>query len=175
MQKESAIIDLLSGQQRAWRARFPSLANRAHQTIIGYLCTRGRAGVPVRQIYGVTKELYLLDDATVRERVEDIERLGLCEATPKGVKLTGRTIVAPTESLLATFDTYLLAVCDDIRTAMQHVDPSLSGPPPAVGLPTGREPAGREPAGRPGAGRPAGVRLTIVLKLYLFSAGPPQF
>ena len=132
MQKESAIIDLLSGQQRAWRARFPALANRAHQTIIGYLCTRGRAGVPVRQIYGVTKELYLLDDATVRERVEDIERLGLCEATPKGVKMTGRTIVAPTESLLATFDTYLLAVCDDIRTAMQHVDPSLSGPPPAV-------------------------------------------
>jgi hypothetical protein len=132
MQKESAIIDLLSGQQRAWRARFPALANRAHQTIIGYLCTRGRAGVPVRQIYGVTKELYLLDDATVRERVEDVERVGLCAATPREMKLTGRTIVAPTEMLLSVFDDYLTAVMDEIRAAMQHIDPSLSGPGPAA-------------------------------------------
>lgn len=132
MQRESAIIDLLSAQQRAWRARFPSLANRAHQTIIGYLCTRGRAGVPVRQIYGVTKELYLLDDATVRERIEDIDRLELCKATPREMKLSGRTIVAPTEGLVATFDTYLLAVADAFRTAMQQIDPSLAGPPPAT-------------------------------------------
>lgn len=132
MLKESAVIDLLSGQQKAWRARFPSLANRAHQTIIGYLATRGRAGVPVRQIYGVTKELYLLDDATVRERVEDVERLGLCEATPREAKLTGRTIVTPTEELLATFDSYLHAVIEDMRTAMQHLDPSLSGPGPVT-------------------------------------------
>jgi hypothetical protein len=132
MQKESAIIDLLSAQQRAWRAHFPSLSNRAHQTIIGYLCTRGRSGVPVRQIYGVTKELYLLDDATVRERVEEIDRQGLCEATPKESRLTGRTIVVPTETLLATFDAYLLAVAEEIRGAMQHIDASLTGPGPVV-------------------------------------------
>ncbi len=132
MQKESAIIDLLSAQQRAWRARFPALANRVHQTIIGYLCTRGRGGVPVRQIYGVTKELYLLDDATVRERVEDIERLGLCVATPREAKLTGRTIVTPTEGLLSTFDTFLLAVADEMQGAMRHIDPSLSGSAPAA-------------------------------------------
>ena len=132
MQKESAIIDLLSGQQRAWRARFPALANRVHQTIIGYLCTRGRGGVPVRQIYGVTKELYLLDDATVRERVEDIERLGLCVATPREAKLTGRTIVTPTEGLLSTFDAFLMAVTDEIQGAMRHIDPSLSGSGPAA-------------------------------------------
>jgi len=132
MLKESAVVDLLAGQQRAWRARFPSLANRAHQTIVGYLCTRGRAGVPVRQIYGVTKELYLLDDATVRERVEDIQRLGLCEATPRDVKLTGRTIVSPTAELLSTFDAYLVSVVDELRLAMTTIDPSLSGPGPAT-------------------------------------------
>jgi len=132
MLKESAVIDLLAGQQRAWRAGFPALSNRAHQTIVGYLCTRGRAGVPVRQIYGVTKELYLLDDATVRERVEDIQRLGLCEATPAEPKLTGRTIVSPTQDLLAGFDTYLLAVCEEIRTAMGTIDPSLAGPAPTT-------------------------------------------
>lgn len=132
MQKESAIIDLLSGQQKAWRARFPALANRVHQTIIGYLCTRGRGGVPVRQIYGVTKELYLLDDATVRERVEDIERLGLCVATPREAKLTGRTIVTPTDDLLSTFDTFLLAVTEEMQGAMRHIDPSLAGPGPVT-------------------------------------------
>lgn len=132
MLKESAVVDLLAGQQRAWRAQFPSLANRAHQTIVGYLCTRGRTGVPVRQLYGVTKELYLLDDATVRERVEDIQRLGLCEATPRAAKLTGRTIVEPTAELLATFDIYLLAVVDEIRTAMATIDPSFSGPGPTA-------------------------------------------
>ena len=48
MQTESAIVGLLSAQARAWRTRFPGLSNRAHQTIVGYLCTRGRAGVPVQ-------------------------------------------------------------------------------------------------------------------------------
>jgi hypothetical protein len=132
MQRESAIIDLLSGQQRAWRARFPALSNRAHQTIVGYLCTRGRTGVPVRQIYGVTKELYLLDDATVRERVEEIEKTGLCAATPKDMKLTGRTIVTPTDALLGDFDAYLGTVAEELRLTMGHIDPSLSGPPPAA-------------------------------------------
>jgi len=82
-------------------ARLPALSNRAHQTIGGYLCTRGRTGVPVAQIYGVTKELYLLDDETVRERVEDIEQASLCEAAPKDMKLTGRTIVIPADTLLS--------------------------------------------------------------------------
>ena len=132
MLKESAVVDLLSGQQRAWRSCFPALANRAHQTIVGYLCTRGRGGVPVRQIYGVTKELYLLDDATVRERVEDIQRQGLCEATPAETRLTGRTIVAPTETLLTSFDTYLLQVCEEIRLAMATIDPALAGPAPGT-------------------------------------------
>ena len=127
---ESAIVGLLSAQARAWRTRFPGLSNRAHKTIVGYLCTRGRAGVPVRQIYGATKELFLLDDATVRERVEDIEKLGLCEATPKEERLSGRTIVAPTPRLLAEFDDYLLAIVEEFRTAMRAIDPMFANPGP---------------------------------------------
>lgn len=110
MTQVPAVIDLLAAQQREWRAQFPGLTNRAHQTIVGYLCTRGRAGVPVRQLYGVTKELFLLDDATVRERVEEIVRQGFGAASPDDGKLTGRTVVAPTAVLLDGFDAYLRAV-----------------------------------------------------------------
>ena len=52
MAQESAIIDLLSAQQREWRGHFPALINRAQQVVVGYLCTRGRNGVPVYALYG---------------------------------------------------------------------------------------------------------------------------
>ncbi|MGE0416879.1 MAG: hypothetical protein AB7O80_08740, partial [Acetobacteraceae bacterium] len=114
MAQESAILDLLSAQQREWRAQFPALINRAQQAIVAYLCTRGRGGVPVRQIYGVTKELFLLDDATVRERVDEILRQGLLQASPDGGRLTGRTLVTPTPGLMAHFDAYLIAVAQHL-------------------------------------------------------------
>ncbi len=114
MAQEPAIIDLLAAQHREWRTRFPALSNRAQQAIVGYLCTRGRSGVPVRQIYGVTKELFLLDDATVRERVEEILRLGLCQASPETDKISGRTLITPTAALLAGFDAYLLVVAQHL-------------------------------------------------------------
>jgi|GEM_PF-3297735 len=116
MQKESAVIALLAAQQREWRTRFPGLTNRAHQAIVGYLCTRARTGAPVRQLYGVTKELFLLDDATVRERVDEILRLGLAEADPPQERLSGRSIVIPTESLLTGFDAYLCPLAELMGT-----------------------------------------------------------
>lgn len=131
MLKETAILSLLTAQQQEWRARFPDLTNRVQQSIVGYLCTRGRPGVPVRQIYGVTKELFLLDDATVRERIEDIHRLGLCDATPPEPRMSGRTIVAPTPNLLNSYDAYLLSVLSHMRTALRDIDATRAGTPPA--------------------------------------------
>ncbi len=128
MAQESAIIDLLSAQQREWRGHFPALINRAQQVVVGYLCTRGRNGVPVRQIYGVTKELFLLDDATVRERVDEILRLGLLQASPAVGRLTGRTLVTPTPRLLSSFDAYLTAVAQHLCTmaGVGYGPPSLN-------------------------------------------------
>ena len=73
MHKERAAIALLSAQQQVWHAQFPELTNRAHQAILGYLCTRGRGGVPGRQICGAIKERLLLDDATsaLDEKMEE--------------------------------------------------------------------------------------------------------
>ena len=104
MQTAERTLVLLASQEREWRARFPGLINRVHQTIVSYLCTRGRAGVPVRQLYGATKEQFLLDDATVRERVDEIIRQGLCESIDEAERLSGRTIIAPNHELLIRFD-----------------------------------------------------------------------
>ncbi len=128
MQKESAVIALLAAQQREWRTRFPGLTNRAHQAIVGYLCTRARTGAPVRQLYGVTKELFLLDDATVRERVDEILRLGLAEADSPNDRLSGRSIVIPTEPLLTGFDAYLCPLAGQMAAIEGGQAPPLTGP-----------------------------------------------
>ncbi|MGE0225109.1 MAG: FHA domain-containing protein [Acetobacteraceae bacterium] len=115
MRKESAVLALLALQQREWRVHFPGLLNRAHQAIVGYLCGRARSGAPLRQLYGVTKEVFLLDDATVRERVDEILRLGLCRSDPPGERLSGRSLVIPNPVLLASFDDYLRPIAEQMR------------------------------------------------------------
>jgi hypothetical protein len=123
MRRQHEVIRFLLAQQEVWHRHFPGLASRAQQLIVDYLCTKGRTGALVRQLYGVTKEMFLLDDATVRDRIAGIQRLGLCVTDPADGRLTGRTLIAPTPSLIARHEAYLHALGERLCTSAAVIEP----------------------------------------------------
>jgi hypothetical protein len=123
MRREHEVIRFLLAQQEAWHGHFPGLTSRAQQLIVDYLCTKGRTGALVRQLYGVTKEMFLLDDATVRDRIAGIQRLGLCVTDPPDGRLTGRTLIAPTPSLVARHEEYLHALAERLCASAAVMEP----------------------------------------------------
>ncbi len=126
MQAQRELIRFLSDYQEIWHAQFPDLYRRGQWHLTCHLCLRGgRGGIPVAELAGVVKSLFLLDDATVRERVQEMQALGLCEIDPPDRTLSARTIVIPTDTLLARFDEHLLALAARVRTAAQAVDPTI--------------------------------------------------
>jgi len=126
VQAQRELIRFLSDYQEIWHAQFPDLYRRGQWHLTCHLCLRGgRGGIPVAELAGVVKSLFLLDDATVRERVQEMQALGLCEIDPPDRTLSARTIVIPTDTLLARFDEHLLALAARLRTAAQAVDPTI--------------------------------------------------
>jgi hypothetical protein len=82
---------------------------RAEWQIAHHLCTRGRNGSPVGELYGLAKQVFPLDDATVKERLLSITQNGLCELDPPG-STYARTKATPTRTLLDQFDAHLQAL-----------------------------------------------------------------
>ncbi len=107
MQEQRSIVRFLSDCEEIWHRRFPALHRRADWHIASHLCTGGRAGAAVGELSGIVKQVFLLDDATVRDRISELAGLGLCGLDPSDAALSARTIVLPTQHLLAGFDAFL--------------------------------------------------------------------
>ena len=75
----------------------------------------------------MVKQVFLLDDATVRERVAEMVGLGLAALDPPEAAISARTIVVPTALLLRQFDAYLLELADALQAAVSALDPTFDG------------------------------------------------
>jgi hypothetical protein len=124
MQAEREVVRFLSAYQTIWHAHFPSLFRRAQWHIVTHLCTNGREGSAVGELYGLVKQVFLLDDSTVKERILEIAELKLCVVDPPGGTLSARSVIVPTQSLLDLFDRHLLALAKELATSAAALDPT---------------------------------------------------
>ncbi len=115
MQRQRTIVRFLWDCEELWHRRFPALRRRAQWYIISHLCTAGRSGAAVGELSGIVKQVFLLDDATVRDRISEMAGLGLCELDPPDAALSARTIVVPSRHLLTEFDNYLRELAARLR------------------------------------------------------------
>jgi hypothetical protein len=130
MPQEPEVLRLLQAYQDIWFSHFPMLSRRAEWHIAHHLCMRGRNGSPVGELYGLAKQVFLLDDATVKERLLSINQSGLCELDPAG-QIYARTIATPTRELLDKFDAHLQAFALPLSesTPAFGIAPSAPRPP----------------------------------------------
>ncbi|HTW72876.1 MAG TPA: FHA domain-containing protein [Acetobacteraceae bacterium] len=124
MQAQREIVGFLSAYQETWHKFFPDLHRRGQWHLVSHLCVRARSGAPVGELSGMVKQVFLLDDATVRERLGELYRLGFCTVDPADRPVSARTLVVPTPLLFAKFDGHM------IETATRLVDIGLAGQPP---------------------------------------------
>jgi hypothetical protein len=124
MQAEREVVRFLSAYQAIWHAHFPSLFRRAQWHIVTHLCTSGREGAAVGELYGLVKQVFLLDDSTVKERILEIRDLDLCAVDPPTGALSARTVIVPTGALLDLFDRHLLAVAKELCGTAVALDPT---------------------------------------------------
>ena len=129
MPKESEVLRLLQAYQGIWFSHFPMLSRRAEWHIAHHLCMRGRSGSPVGELYGLAKQIFLLDDATVKERLLSINQMGLCDLDPVG-QIYARTIALPTRGLLDKFDAHLLAFSLSLAETAKSFGTASSPPRP---------------------------------------------
>jgi hypothetical protein len=129
MPQEPEVLRLLQAYQDIWFSHFPALSRRAEWHIAHHLCMRGRNGAPVGELYGLAKQIFLLDDATVKERLLSINQGGLCDLDPAG-QIYARTIATPTQSLLHQFDAHLLAFARPLTEAARAFGFEAPAPPP---------------------------------------------
>ncbi len=124
MQAQREIVGFLSAYQEIWHRFFPDLHRRGQWHLVSHLCVRARAGAPVGELSGMVKQVFLLDDATVRERLGELYRLGFSTIEPADRPVSARTLVVPTQLLTAKFDGHL------IETAGRLLETALAGNPP---------------------------------------------
>jgi hypothetical protein len=110
------IVRLILRYQDAWFSHFPGQSRRAEWHILHHLCLKGRNGSPVGELYGLVKQVFLLDDATVKERLLSIAQAGYCGLDPPG-HVFSRTVATPTPALLARFDAHLRDFADILAEA----------------------------------------------------------
>jgi len=132
MQAERELVRFLSAYQTIWHAHFPSLFRRAQWHIVTHLCTSGRQGAAVGELYGLVKQVFLLDDSTVKERILEIRELGLCAVDPPSDALSARTVIVPTPALLELYDRHLLALARELCTTVAALDPAIRVAVPAT-------------------------------------------
>ena len=124
MQAEREVVRFLSAYQTIWHAHFPSLFRRAQWHIVTHLCTTGREGAAVGELYGLVKQVFLLDDFTVKERILEIKEQQLCVVDPPNAALSARSVVVPTPALLDLFDRHLLALAKELCATAATLDPT---------------------------------------------------
>ncbi|HEY7580706.1 MAG TPA: FHA domain-containing protein [Acetobacteraceae bacterium] len=130
MPAEREVVRFLSAYQAIWHAHFPSLFRRAQWHIVTHLCTQGREGAAVGELYGLVKQVFLLDDSTVKERILGIKELQLCVVDPPDAALSARSVVVPTPMLLDLFDRHLIALAKELGAAASRLDPATRLAPP---------------------------------------------
>jgi hypothetical protein len=130
MQAEREVVRFLSTYQTIWHAHFPSLFRRAQWHIVTHLCTAGREGAAVGELYGLVKQVFLLDDSTVKERILEIKELQLCVVDPANAPLSARSVIVPTPTLLDLFDRHLLALAKELCATAAALDPETRTTPP---------------------------------------------
>src|SRR5271166_5471673 len=124
MQAEREIVQFLSAYQAIWHAHFPTLFRRAQWHIVTHLCTKGRDGAAVGELYGLVKQVFLLDDSTVKERILEIKEQLLCVVDPPNAALSARSVIVPTATLLDLFDRHLLALAKELCATAAALDPA---------------------------------------------------
>jgi hypothetical protein len=110
MSAELVVVGLLARCQAAWLEHFPTLHKRAQWHIVHHLCTKATGGASAGQLHGLVKQVFLLDDATVKERVVELLRAGFCTTEFVDETISARTIIMPTKLLVASFDAYVEAL-----------------------------------------------------------------
>ena len=123
MQAQREIVGFLSAYQEIWHRFFPDLHRRGQWHLVSHLCVRARNGAAVGELSGMVKQVFLLDDATVRERLGELNRLGFSAIDPPDRPVSARTLVTPTPLLTAKFDGHL------IETAGRLLETALAGDP----------------------------------------------
>jgi FHA domain len=124
VQAQREIVGFLSAYQEIWHRFFPDLHRRGQWHLVSHLCVRARAGAAVGELSGMVKQVFLLDDATVRERLGELYRLGFSAIEPADRPVSARTLVVPTPLLTAKFDGHL------IETASRLLETALAGSSP---------------------------------------------
>src|SRR6516165_7010641 len=130
MQAEREVVRFLSAYQAIWHAHFPNLFRRAQWHIATHLCTAGREGAAVGELYGLVKQVFLLDDSTVKERILEIKEQQLCGIDPPEASLSARSVVVPTSTLLDLFDRHLVALAKELCATVATLDPPTRVTPP---------------------------------------------
>jgi hypothetical protein len=108
VEAQREIVSFLLAYQEIWHRFFPDLHRRGQWHLVSHLCGRARAGAPVGELSGMVKQVFLLDDATVRERLSELYRLGFCAIDPPDRSVSARTLVVPSPLLTAKFDAHLI-------------------------------------------------------------------
>ncbi len=124
MQREAHVVRFLLDQQAVWHAHFPTLRGRTHEAIVGYLCHEGRRGATAQQLYGAIQQHFQIDDSTVRQRVADVYRLHYVLIDPPDSRVTGRTILTPSASLLTAHAAYTQDLAGKLCAAAGHPIPA---------------------------------------------------
>jgi hypothetical protein len=132
MEVEHEVVRLAVAYQQIWHRFFPDLFRRAQWHIIHYLCTAGRQGASAGEISGLVRQIFLLDDATVRERIVSLVRRDFCLLDPPTGNITARTIIFPTDVLLRRFDDHLVALIEPFAAAVSAIAPGASITAPAA-------------------------------------------
>ncbi len=125
------VVRLLLETERCWHAAFPGLHRRAQPQLLNHLAARGHRGSSLGELHGLVKQMFLLDDSTVKERILEIARHGLCALDPAEETLSTRSMVTATPALLARFDRYLLELAGSLLAAAATLDPTIASAPPA--------------------------------------------
>jgi hypothetical protein len=139
-QAQREIVGFLSAYQEIWHRFFPDLHRRGQWHLVSHLCVRARAGAAVGELSGMVKQVFLLDDATVRERLGELYRLGFSTIEPADRPVSARTLVVPTPLLTAKFDGHLIETAGRLlETALAGSLPHRRIPPTQIDLETRRK------------------------------------
>ncbi|HTZ72183.1 MAG TPA: FHA domain-containing protein [Acetobacteraceae bacterium] len=124
-QRQEAAARILVAYWDGWHAALPALHKRGHWHLVHHLCGEAPAGAPLGELLGVTRQALLVDDATVRDRVQELITDGNCVTDPPGTALSARTILRPTPRLRAGHDASLLSLYAALAAAAPVLQPGL--------------------------------------------------
>jgi hypothetical protein len=120
------VTGFLVAVQRIWFEHFPQFSKRGQAHIVTYLCASKQDGCALGELSGFVKQLFLLDESTIKERIRETERAGFLTLDPVDRNLASRTLILPTISLLDQFDTYLGAVGMALLDAASRLDAAFA-------------------------------------------------